>query len=135
MINRHDIPTAHWSVRVGRIDPLSGLVSDVHGEIVLALDDVDQEVSTFVITPKSSVPTNPEKGCDVFPYIDKHSSVAIPSITREIWDGLTPWVTRIALIEVNVTQIAFAHFKALVKYRLVQSVLDDQRFVEVDIRG
>lgn len=135
MINRHDIPNAHWSVRVGRIDPLSGLVPDVHGEIVTALDDVDQEVSTFVITPKRSVPTNPEKGCDVFPYIDKHPSIAIPNITREIWDGLTLWVTRIALIEVKVTQEAFAHFKALVKYRPVQSVLDDLRFVEVDIRG
>lgn len=134
MLNRHEIPFAHWSVKVGRLNPETGLSEDVHGEIVAGLDDVDQAISNLLLTPKRSVPTNPEKGCDLQPYIDRHEAEAIPNITREIWDALALWEPRVIVDRVEVFQKAFAHFVARVFWRPVQSVLDDEiRITEVSI--
>lgn len=127
MINRHTIPYAHWSHKVGRRDPQTGLTTDVHGEVVVALADLDQSISNLILTPKRSVPTNPEKGCDLVPYIDKHPAIAIPNITREIWDCLAVWEPRLIVDEVRIEQRAFAHWAARIFWHPVQSVIDDIR--------
>lgn len=126
MLNRHEIPFAHWSVKVGRIDPETGESAPVHGEIVSGFDDVDQAMGNLILTPKRSVPCNPKKGCDIEPYIDRHEAEAIPNITREIWDALALWEPRVIVDKVVVFQQEFVHFVAQVFWRPVQSVLDDE---------
>ena len=131
MLDRHQIPYAHWSVKVGRSDPETGIAPDVAGEIVVALDDVHQAIANLILTPKRSVPGNPEKGCDLTPYIDRHEAEAIPNITREIWDALAIWEHRVIVDSVFIIQTAFAHFVARISWHPIQSVLDDVQITEV----
>lgn len=133
MENRHDIPFAHWSVKVGRIHPVTGEVKDVHGEIVTVYDDVEQAIANLVLTPKRSVPVNPEKGTDILPYIDRHEEEAVPNITREIWDAIAIWEPRAIVDRIEVVQTAFAHFTARIFWRPVQSLADDARLLEVEL--
>ncbi len=133
MLDRYQIPYAHWSVKVGRRDPETGIADAVHGEIVTALDDVHQAIANLILTPKRSVPGNPEKGCDLTPYIDRHEAEAIPNITREIWDALAIWEQRAIIDSVSIVQVAFAHFVARISWRPIQSVLDDVQITEVNL--
>ncbi len=72
-----------------------------------AIDDLSQSITNIVLTPKGSVPTEPEKGCDVLGAIDKHPSIGIPYLTREIWDAITLWEPRVTIEQVEVVTIAF----------------------------
>lgn len=135
MLNRHNIPYAHWSLKVGRYDPDNLSAAEVHGQIVFTLEDVDQGITDIVLTPKRSVPGNPEKGCDLEPYTDNHPAIAVPNITREIWDAIALWEPRAIVDEVSVVQIAFSHFVARIFWHPIQSVLDDLQVTEVIIRG
>lgn len=125
MINRHQIPYAHWSHKVARFDPNTGLTPEVHGEIVFAVEDVSQAIANLVLTPKRSVPTNPEKGCDVEPFIDRHEAEAVPNLTRNIWDAISEWEPRAVLDAVTIVQTEFSRYVARIAWRPLQSVLDD----------
>ncbi|SMC89210.1 hypothetical protein SAMN06297251_111151 [Fulvimarina manganoxydans] len=95
-IARFDIPYAHWSLKVGRDAPAPG-------EIVAQIADLEQGIHNLVLTPTGSVPTEPEKGCDVMDYIDRPPAVAIPALTETIWEGLNRWHPRIVVGSVQVT--------------------------------
>lgn len=131
MQNRHTIPFQHWSLRVGRADPQTREVRPFFGEIVTAVDDLDQSIGNLILTPLGTVPTEPEKGCDVTPFIDRHPEEAIPNLTRVIWDALTMWEPRIVVQDVTVEQVAYSHFSTKVFWRPIESVLDDLRVTEV----
>lgn len=133
MQHKDTIPFEHWSHKVGRADPLTGQVPSFYGEVVTAVDDLHQSITNLILTPLGSVPTEPEKGCDIAPYIDRHADIAIPNVTRVVWDALTMWEPRIVLQEVKVEQIGVAHFACNVYWRPIESVLDDLRITEVSI--
>jgi phage baseplate assembly protein W len=130
MIDRRSIPFAHWSHKIGRIDPETGLAAPVDGKIVVALEDLEQSISTIVLTPKRSVPTNPLKGCDLAPYIDKHEAIAIPNMTREIWDALAVWEKRLVVDDVRIINVAFSHWVSRIFWHPVQTILDDIRLAQ-----
>lgn len=131
MQNRFTIPFKHWSLRVGRADPETRAVPAFWGEVVSAVDDLHQSIANLILTPKGSVPTEPEKGCDIAPYIDRHPSEAIPNLTVAIWDAITIWEERVVLQDVKVIQVAFGHFATKVFWRPIASVLDDLKVTEV----
>lgn len=125
MQDRHAISYKHWSLKVGRADPQSRLVSPYMGEIVAGVDDLHQSIANIILTEKGSVPTEPEKGCDVMPFVDRHPSVGIPNLTRNIWDALDIWEPRIEVDNVAVREVAHCHFATEVFWRPIESVLDD----------
>lgn len=131
MQNRFDIPFQHWSMRVGRADPRTGAVPPFWGEIVSGVDDLDQSIANLILTPLGTVPTEPLKGCDVYPWLDRTPDVAIPNMTRAIWDALSMWEPRIVVQDVTIEETAFAHFACKVFWRPIESVLDDLRVTEV----
>lgn len=133
MLDRQNIPFSHWSIKVGRVDPKTGSASEYFGEFVTALNDIHQSITSLVLTPIRSVPIEPEKGCDYFPYIDKHTSIAIPNITRAVWDALTMWEPRIVVQNVEVVQTERAHFAVKILWRPTQSVLDELLVTEVSL--
>ena len=133
MQNKNTIPFKHWSHKVGRADPVTGVVPPIYSEIVVAVDDLHQSISNLILTPLGSVPTEPEKGCDLLPYIDRHADIAIPNVTRVVWDALTMWEPRIVLQEVKVVQVGEAHFACNIYWRPSESVLDDLRVTEVSV--
>lgn len=134
-VDRSTIRFRHWSHRVARRDPATGAAPDVWGKFVTAVDDLEQSIINIVLTPKGSVPTEPEKGVDWPGVIDKHPSIGIPLLTREIWDALSIWEPRIVVKKVEVAMPAFAHFSMPVFWRPAESVLDDLRLTEVTYRA
>jgi phage baseplate assembly protein W len=131
MIDKDKIAYRHWSLKVGRRDPVTGAAPEVFGDIVYAVDDLHQSIANLILTPKGSVPTEPEKGCDVIGAIDKHPDIGIPWLTREIWDALAIWEPRIVVQKVTVAMTEFSRFSTQVFWRPVESVLDDLRVTEV----
>ncbi|BCH58507.1 hypothetical protein RvVAT039_08890 [Agrobacterium vitis] len=131
MIDKDTITHRHWSLKVARLNPETGVSADVFGSVVLALDDLHQSIANIIMTPKGSAPTEPEKGCDVLSAIDKHPDVGVPILTREITDALTIWEPRIVVQKVTVTMTAYSHFKTQVSWRPIESVMDELLMTEV----
>ncbi|PHR19301.1 MAG: baseplate [Hoeflea sp.] len=131
MENRFAIEFAHWSLRVGRADPRTGVRPEFYGLIVTAVDDLSQSIGNLILTPLGSVPTQPLKGCDLYPFIDRNPAEAIPNLTQAIWDALEIWEKRIVVQDVDVSEIAYGHFQTRVFWRPSESVLDDLRITEV----
>lgn len=122
-IVRSAIPYAHWSMRVGRS-------AAAFGEIVTQIADLEQGIANLVFTPKGSVPTEPEKGCDLLPYMDRPPAVAVPILLRELWEGLRRWHPRILVDEVRVEPVdddehGLSHFRVPVFWRPVAGVVQD----------
>jgi phage baseplate assembly protein W len=104
MLDRSTIPYLHWQSALGfEVDSL--------GQIVHGLDDLEQAMATVINTEKGSVPDQPEKCVAIRRFIDRPPAIAIPNITREIWDGLTQWEPRIVVERVAITQVSFSHFR------------------------
>lgn len=131
MIDRRKITNKHWSMKVARRDRETGVMPDTYGEVVLALDDLHQAITNLILTPKGSVPTNPEKGCDILSAIDRHPDIGIPLLTTAIWDALSMWEPRIVLEKVTVSMTAFSVFSAKVLWRPVASLMDELQVTEV----
>lgn len=131
MQDKATIPFQHWSLKVGRVDAVTREAKPFWGDIASAVDDLHQSISNLILTPLGAVPTEPEMGCDLIPYIDRTIEVAIPNITRAIWDALTMWEPRIVLQDVKVTETAYAHLSAQIYWRPAESVLDDLRVTQV----
>lgn len=126
MLDKADIRHIHWQLRAGESDPASG-------GIVTGYDDIDQEIRTIILTPIGSVPINPLKGCDLLPWIDRPPAIAIPRITRAIWDAVTMWVTRIELQPVTAKARGLAHWGITVPWRVKGGVAEDIRLTELSI--
>ena len=129
LVDRHQIPFLHWQHRV-----VPG-ADAAWGEIVSGYDDIDQAIRIIVLTPKGTVPTEPEKFCDALSYIDRPPAIAIPGITREVWDALTRWEPRIVVDRVTVTAVAFHHFRVPIFWRAREDVAAEIRLTEVDLVG
>lgn len=135
MQDKNDIPFAHWSLKVGRRRSPAETPPAFWGEIVTAVDDLDQAISNLILTPLGSVPTEPEKGCDLLPYIDRPMPEAIANVTRAIWDAISIWEPRIVLQDVQVYEVEFARLVAEIYWRPQGSVLDDLRTTRVPLAG
>jgi phage baseplate assembly protein W len=135
MVDKDDIPFRHWSLKVARNEPATGLAPPVWGEVATAVDDLHQSIANIVMTPLCSVPTEPEKGCDLLPYLDRPTAIAIPQLGRAIWDAITIWEPRIVLQDVRVVETAFAQLTAEIYWRPVQAVLDDALVTRVSLNA
>lgn len=102
--NHRSIPYRHWQ-------PALGLRGDTLGEIVHGLADLEQSIATIIHTEKGSVPDQPEKCVALLRWIDRPPAIAIPNITREIFDAIRQWEPRIIVDRVRITQESFSHFR------------------------
>ena len=98
-LSRGGIPYSHWSMAVGRR-------ASALGAIVSQYEDLEQGIANLVLTPIGSVPTEPEKGCDIAPFIDRNENEAIAGLTEAIWEGLHRWHPRIVVGSVQVLPAA-----------------------------
>jgi uncharacterized protein len=125
-IDRRRIPYAHWQPRVVRNPDervqAGGLIDLGLGTIVYGLDDLEQAISTIVLTEKGSVPTQPEKCTRLMPYIDRRPDYAIPNITREIFDAIRAWEPRVIVERVAITRVDFDHWRFPVFWRAAGDV-------------
>lgn len=124
MLDRRDIGYLHWQPRLGR--GLSGALAPI-GDIVVGLDDVEQSIMTIALTEKGSVPGQPEKCTRLAPYIDRRPEIAIPNITREIFDAITIWEPRVVVDRVAIAREDFAQWSFPVFWRLRADVAREIR--------
>lgn len=94
MYARHNIPYAHWQMKRdhdGRA---------VWGEISAEIEDLHQEVRQIILTPKGSVPGEPEKGCDLDQFRDRPMNIRSLLVVEEVRDALERWVPRIKVKDI-----------------------------------
>ena len=124
MLDRSQIRAKHWQMkRTSEGAVLGGIASE--------LDDLSQEIRQCILTPKRSVPLNPEKGCDLDQYRDRPLDVRQFLAAAEVREALTLWVPRIIVEGVSVAA-TFSQIKINVTWRPLEAVLDDFIITEVD---
>ncbi|MGR3760881.1 hypothetical protein ACUXV3_12240 [Roseobacteraceae bacterium NS-SX3] len=67
------------------------------GDISAELEDLKQDIRQCILTPKLSVPLNPEKGCDLLQYKDRPLDVRRLFAVAEVREALERDVPRIAV--------------------------------------
>lgn len=96
MQDRREIPFVHWQMKR---DPEGNAVL---GDISAELDDLSQEIRQCILTPKRSVPLNPEKGCDLEQFRDRPLNVHHLFVAAEVRDALRRDVPRVVVRDVVV---------------------------------
>lgn len=96
MLDRNDISYVHWQMKRAPDG------SAVLGEISAELDDLSQEIRQCILTPKRSVPLNPEKGCDLDQFRDRPLNVRHLFVAAEVRDALRRDVPRIVVRDIAV---------------------------------
>ena len=84
-----DITAADWSVKLG--EP---------GAIVGYLDDINQCLRVILATPKGSRAHEPLFGCDVWLYLDRPFTEAMPRIIAAVASAIEEWEPRVDLVRV-----------------------------------
>lgn len=95
MLDRTKIPFVHWQMK----RDADGVA--VLGEIASDYEDLSQEIRQCILTPKRSVPLNPEKGCDLDQYRDRPLNVRQLFVSAEVRDALKRDVPRIVVRDVS----------------------------------
>ena len=72
------------------------------GEVVTAVQELEQSLHIIIQTPKGAVPLDPEFGCDIYKYLDKPETTAIPRIIREITKAVKHCDPRIQIVKITV---------------------------------
>ncbi|MFZ0887220.1 MAG: GPW/gp25 family protein [Candidatus Binataceae bacterium] len=91
-----DITSADWSLMLDNSgQPGSGL-----GRVVQGLADVAQCIRIILTTPLGSDLLRPTFGCDLFQFIDKPTTTAVPALVAAIADALELWEPRVKLLQV-----------------------------------
>ncbi len=124
MLARTEIPFVHWQMKRAP----SGVA--VLGEIAAELDDLDQDIRQCILTPKRSVPLNPEKGCDLDQFRDRPLNVRHMFVAAEVRETLERDVPRIKVSAVNV-EAEFTSVKIRVTWSPKEQVLEEFITTEV----
>jgi len=86
-----DIRTMHWQPRLG-----------VAGDVVEALQDIDQSIRIILGTPHGTDRHRPEFGWRGFQYLDWPVNRVTPYLVREAVEAIRRWEPRINLRKVNI---------------------------------
>lgn len=124
--DKSDITHLHWQLASGQTAPEGG-------GIVTSYDDIDQAIRTLILTPVGSVPSNPAKGCDLIPAIDRPPEIAIPLIVRAVWEAISLWEPRVEVGAVTVKAKAPYHFVTTVPWRIKDAVKAEFRQTVIDL--
>lgn len=123
MLDRNTITNAHWQMKRTADGP-------VWGEIAADLEDLAQEIRQCILTPKGSVPLNPQKGCDLDQYRDRPMNVRSLFVIAEVREALRLWVPRVQVHEIT-HAASFASIALTVIWSPVETVLEDFQSTEV----
>lgn len=115
-----DIASSDWSMALDATinpnAPGSGI-----GEVVQSLDDVAQCIRIILTTPKGSDPLRPDFACDIFAYLDRPATLAVPHIVREVVEAIRTYEPRAIVEFVSVAPVGdgnIGHFTVSVTWRL-----------------
>jgi phage baseplate assembly protein W len=84
MVQRFDaIQAGSWQLALGR-----------PGEVVTALDDIDQCITVIVTTRRGQVPLRPLFGNEALEYVDRPLNEAAPGVIRGTTEAVKAWEPR-----------------------------------------
>jgi Bacteriophage baseplate protein W len=94
-VDAASITAVDWQVQLG-----------APGEIVEGADDIDQCIRTILLTPKGSIPHDPDFGSNLHLYIDWPLQIARPQMIREAIDAIHRNEPRAVLTRLSVEAAA-----------------------------
>ncbi len=124
MLDRNKIANVHWQMKRTVDGP-------VWGEIAADLEDLAQEIRQCILTPKGSVPLNPEKGCDLEQFRDRPMNVRGLFVVAEVREALRLWVPRVLVHDLTATN-TFDTVSLTVTWSPIEAVLEEFQTTEVD---
>jgi phage baseplate assembly protein W len=92
-----DITSASWSLA---LDTESGGLGSGIGNVVQALDDINQCIDIIMTTIPGEDPFRPTFGCNIFSYIDKPTPFVQASIAGIVTNAIETWEPRIKVLTV-----------------------------------
>lgn len=123
MLDRNTITNVHWQLKRTAEGP-------VWGDIAPDLDDLAQEIRQCILTPKGSVPLNPDKGCDLEQFRDRPMNVRSLFVVAEVREALRLWVPRVTVHDIS-SATTFETIALNVTWSPVEAVQDEFRTTEV----
>lgn len=84
-----DIESVDWSPKLGEI-----------GAVVEDTEDIDQCIGIILATPKGSDPHRPAFGSDIWQYLDRPMSEAVPGVIQEAITALSAWEPRVEVVKI-----------------------------------
>jgi phage baseplate assembly protein W len=116
-----DIKSKDWQISTQGV----GLVAE-------GLEDIRQCLDICLRTTKGTDPLRPQFGSDIFQYVDKPLTVAIPNMIRAIIETVQIWEKRVALEKVKYQTRDTSTVDFFITYRLVDEELIDLLKLQLD---
>lgn len=109
-----DIKSRDWQISTQGV----GLVEE-------GLADIRQCLDIILRTQKGTDPLRPQFGSDIFQYVDKPVTVAIPNIIRAIIEATQIWEQRVTIRRVKYQMVESAKVDFFITYKLADEELID----------
>jgi phage baseplate assembly protein W len=85
-----EIKATNWSLSLA-----------TYGEVVQGLTEISQAIHVIVTTQRGSDPLRPSFGSDIYLYIDRPVTEAIPRMIKAAVDAIRIWETRVKVTRVT----------------------------------
>jgi uncharacterized protein len=85
-----EIKATNWSLSL-----------NTYAGIVEGLAEISQAIRVIVTTRKGSDPLRPTFGSDIFEYIDRPITEAVPRMIKAAVDAITIWETRVTITKIS----------------------------------
>lgn len=97
-----------------------GFSIEKQGEVVTDLTDINQCIYIILMTVKGTDPLRPEFGCDVFKWLDRPVSQAIPNMMKAAAEAIKLWEPRVVVTKVS-SQLDVSTIKLTIEWETVTS--------------
>jgi phage baseplate assembly protein W len=81
-----------------KIDPERATLKQIDNLI----EDIEQSITTILLTPKGTNIFEPEFGSELLSYLDRPAPQYIPRIVAEVWRAIQRWEPRVNILKVEV---------------------------------
>ncbi|WP_456436912.1 GPW/gp25 family protein [Desulfurobacterium sp.] len=74
------------------------------GEIVEGIEDLRQRIKVVLETPKGFDPHRPEFGSNIWQWVDRPFTEAMPNVIAEAYDAIEKWIPDFKPTQIKVTE-------------------------------
>lgn len=101
-----------------------GISTVGYGYVAEGIADLRQCIEIIIKTTKGTDPLRPEFGSDVYKFIDKPVTIAIPNIKKAIFESVGIWEKRVEIVKIT-HRLLESHIWFDITYRIIDSGLID----------
>jgi uncharacterized protein len=131
VIRLEDIKTRDWSMALDG-STLGKRDGEGLGEVVQNIDDVIQCIQIILTTPKGTDPLRPDFACDIYSFLDKPITRAMPIIVREVTTAINRYEPRVKIISVRAERIGLSQLNVTLTWQpKITGISTSQRITTV----